>query len=260
MKVSIVTISYNQAEFLEQAIISILDQDYKDIEHIIVDAGSNDGSRRIINKYSKHFSHIILEPDCGPADGLNKGLLLATGDIFGILNADDLFENYAIKYIVDFFKDNPGIDIVSGHCIIIDQNNNSLRKSYSDKFHPLMYAYGAAELMQPSTFFSKKCYWKTNGFNTNNLSNWDSELFIDMYLTGSKFRTINKFLSYYRLHRNSITSSKKIDDKIKVFYRLRFKKIIGRDFKKTDIVLKYIFYIIKYVKNPIALFERLLKR
>ncbi len=78
MKVSVVTISYNQAEFLEQCIRSVIEQDYDDIEYIVVDPGSTDGSRDIIEKYHDYIDHIIFEPDCGPADGLNKGFAHAT--------------------------------------------------------------------------------------------------------------------------------------------------------------------------------------
>lgn len=258
MKVSLVTISYNQASFLEQAILSVVDQNYKNLEYIIVDAGSTDGSHKIIEKYSKHFSHMIIEPDHGPADGLNKGFRLATGQIFGALNADDMLAKNAINTVAKYFNNSLNVDIVSGHCIIIDHQNRRLRKSYSDKFGPLMYAYGAAELMQPSTFFTNKCFFKTKGYNKENLSNWDSELFIDMYFNGSKFGLINKFLSFYRLHPSSITSSKRMDNIVQKYYRFRFKKLLGREFKNIDILIKKFFLLLKYIKNPLALFERLL--
>ena len=91
MRVSIVTISFNQAEFLERAIRSVIEQDYPDVEYIVVDPGSTDGSREIIEKYRSRISKVILEPDTGPANGLNKGFAAATGEIFGYINADDAF-------------------------------------------------------------------------------------------------------------------------------------------------------------------------
>jgi glycosyltransferase involved in cell wall biosynthesis len=257
MKFSIVTISYNQSPFLEQTILSVITQNYYDIEYIIVDAGSTDGSRKIIEKYSNYFSQIIFEPDFGPPDGLNKGFLKATGEIFAALNADDMFTAGAIGDVANYFASNPDVDIVSGHSIIIDQFNNTIRKSYSDKFNPVMYAYGTAELMQPSTFIRKNCYLKVNGYNTKNLSNWDSEIFIDMYQTGAKFGLANKFFSYYRLHPDSITSSKKLDHKIKNYYNYRFKKMTGRDIRGFDNVIRFILLLVKYSKNFRSLMERL---
>ena len=89
MKISVVTISYNQACYLEQTIISVLNQDYENVEYIVVDPGSTDGSRDIIEKYRNRIQHIIYERDVGPADGLNKGFAVATGDVFYFINSDD---------------------------------------------------------------------------------------------------------------------------------------------------------------------------
>src|SRR5438309_8212474 len=90
MKVSIATICLNQREFVSQAIESVLSQDHPNIEYIVVDAGSTDGSRSIIERYSDQIAHVVFEPDFGPADGLNKALRLATGDIWACVNADDV--------------------------------------------------------------------------------------------------------------------------------------------------------------------------
>ena len=88
-RVSIVTISYNQAQFLERTILSVLDQDYPEIEYIVVDPGSTDGSREIIERYGSRISKVILRPDRGAADGLNSGFAEASGQILGFLNSDD---------------------------------------------------------------------------------------------------------------------------------------------------------------------------
>ena len=97
LKISVVTISYNQAEFLERCIESVLNQNYPNLEYIIVDPGSTDGSRDIIKRYEKVFSHILLDPDNGPADGLNKGFAKATGDILYFINSDDVVLPDAFK-------------------------------------------------------------------------------------------------------------------------------------------------------------------
>jgi glycosyltransferase involved in cell wall biosynthesis len=88
MKISVVTVSFNQAAFLERAIRSVIDQGYKNLEYIIVDPGSTDGSREIIERYRNYFTQVILSPDDGPADGLNKGFAHATGDICAYVNSD----------------------------------------------------------------------------------------------------------------------------------------------------------------------------
>ena len=212
LKVTIVTISFNQEEFLERAILSVVQQNYDNIEYIVVDPGSSDGSRDIIERYRSKISKVIFEPDQGPADGLNRGFSFATGDIYGFLNSDDIILPDTISRVVKFFRENSDIDVVSGHSIIIDRYDNKIRNGYSEKFSLLKYAYGSVIHMQASTFFRARLFKSTGGFNSLNRVAWDGELLIDMGINGAKFATVNEFWSKFRLHSNSITSSKKLED------------------------------------------------
>lgn len=214
MKVSIVTISYNQEEFLEEAILSVLNQNYPDIEYIVVDPGSTDGSREIIEKYRDRIDHIIFEPDEGPADGLNKGFEVASGDIYGYLNADDILYPTTVSHFVECFQSS-NADIISGHGDIIDRNGNSLRKVFSHKFNPVAYVYGACVLVQQSTFFKAACFNKVGGFNKENRVSWDGELCFDMAMQGAKFKRISGFWSGFRIYAESITGSGKFQDRAK---------------------------------------------
>ena len=90
MRVSIVTISFNQAPYLERALQSVLTQSYPDVEYIVVDPGSSDGSREIIERYRSRLAGVVLEPDNGPADGLNREFAQASGEVFGHPNPDDV--------------------------------------------------------------------------------------------------------------------------------------------------------------------------
>lgn len=217
MKVSIVTISYNQAEFLEEAILSIINQDYCDIEYIVVDPGSTDGSREIIEKYRGKIAHIIFEKDDGPADGLNKGFAYATGNIYGYLNADDLLHHSTVSHFVDNFKSSDA-DVISGHGYIIGRYGNVLRKVFSHKFEPIAYAYGACVLVQQSTFLKAESFNSVGGFNKNNRVNWDGELCFDMAMDGAKFKRISGFWSFFRIYDESITGSGA--------YRLKAKEVL----------------------------------
>ena len=260
MKISIVTISFNQAEFVERTIKSVLAQKPGvDLEYIVIDAGSTDGSRDIIEKYKEQIDKTIFEPDKGPSDGLNKGFSYAQGDIYGFLNSDDILYPGALKAAVDFLNDHPEIDAVSGHALIIDGNDQVLRKNFSQAMSLKQYAYGVCTINQPSTFFRKQAFDKTKGFNKENRSNWDGELFVDMALAGAKFTTINYFMSGYRLHSVSITASKKLEASMHNYSARIFQKIIGRPRNNTDKYLTFLYKILRWIKNPLALWERLTK-
>lgn len=259
MKISIVTISYNQAQFLEEALLSVIGQGYTDLEFIVVDPGSTDKSREIIESYRKDFSHIIFEADDGPADGLNKGFSLATGDILGFLNADDVLLPGALATIAALFQQKPGLDVLSGRATIIDANNKILRTAYSDRFSVLMYAYGACVLVQPSTFFRSAAYKRTSGFNPANRSAWDGELFVDMKMAGAKFGVVPHILSGFRLHETSITASGRLDDEMRKQHEIIFQKVMNRQANRWDYAAGNALRLVKHAINPLATFERLTK-
>lgn len=257
MKFSIVTISFNQAQFLEQAIRSVIEQDYSDIEYIVVDPGSTDGSREIIERYRDRITRVIFEPDDGPADGLNKGFTLATGEIFGFLNSDDILLPSTIQKVVNIFQQRPDLDVISGHSVIIDAEGKKVRISHSDSFSLRATAYGYCVLMQPSTFFRRDAYLLSGGFNIENQLNWDGELFVDMSLKGAKYGLINDVWSGYRVHKDSITGSKKLDEFIQFYGKRIFKKIMGRDNRYYDNILSICYRLIKHIRNPAGLYQRI---
>lgn len=258
MKISIVTISFNQGKFLEEAILSVLNQDYH-VEYIVVDPGSTDNSRQIIEKYQDKIAKVIYEPDNGPADGLNKGFLYATGVVWGFLNADDFLLPGAISHIAECFVQNPHADVISGHGIVVDASSKEMRKIYSDQFSLIASAYGMAILVQPSTFYKADVYKKINGFNVKNKTNWDDELFVDIKLNNGIFMRTNKFLSAYRIHPSSITggANSLLHSNIQGYESTRFRKIMGRNKSWFDWPLMQIYRLRKHLKNPLNFYERL---
>ncbi len=168
MKVSIVTISFNQGRFLEACICSVLEQDYPEIEYIVVDAGSTDGSREIIARYAERIAHVILEADAGPADGLNKGFAHASGEIFAFVNADDLLLPGAVRRMVEAFREHPDADVIYGHGRELDGEGKLIQRVWSTPWNLRANAYRTAVTVQPATFFTAACFRRGPGFNVEN--------------------------------------------------------------------------------------------
>ncbi|MCD6425107.1 MAG: glycosyltransferase [Anaerolineales bacterium] len=126
--VSIITPSYNQAQYLEDTIQSVLQQDYPNLEYIIVDGGSTDGSPEVIEKYQDNFAWWVSEPDQGQADAINKGFKKANGEIIAWLNSDDLYLPGAISSAVDLFQKYPNSGVIYGDAVSADADGRLLNE------------------------------------------------------------------------------------------------------------------------------------
>jgi glycosyltransferase involved in cell wall biosynthesis len=158
--ITIITPSYNQAQFLETTIRSVLDQNYPHLEYFIVDGGSSDNSVNIICRFEPHLSWWISEPDQGQAEAINKGLLRARGEIIGWINSDDYYLPNALHNIAQFFQANPSVVLVYGNVISVDEQGLPF---YLQSFKP----YTLDDLMafqiisQPGVFFRREVLLST---------------------------------------------------------------------------------------------------
>lgn len=268
MKISIVTISYNQVEFLERAIRSVIEQDYEDIEYIVVDPGSTDGSREIIERYCTKIDKIIFDPDRGPADGLNKGFHLATGDVCGYLNADDAYLPGTFSKAIDAFQSYPWADMIYGHGYMVTSVGRVLRRFYSDRFTPWRYVNGGAVVMQQSTFFKRQAFVEVGGFNPGNHIWWDGELLLDFALAGKKMHVVNEFLSVFTIHGQSISGqrgkdterSRKLNiDRQQTHARL-YEKVMGYPINHRAKIWMILARVQKWILQPIGTFWRVLEK
>jgi len=235
----------------------VLNQDYSNIEYIVVDPGSTDGSRELIKSYESRIARIIFEKDTGPAEGLNKGFAVATGEIFGFLNSDDILYPGAVSGAVKYFSRHTDTDVVSGNGKVIGPDERVYRLVYSDRLTPTKYMYGGAVLIQPSTFFRRSAFEKAGKFNTDNRAIWDGELFFDMARAGCKFGRANELWSGYRLHPESITASKRLAEGRAAVRERQFREVMGRSPSKWDKRLTLIFRYWRHLMNPRDTFERI---
>jgi len=162
--VSIITPSYNQAAYLEQTILSVLNQDFSRIEYILVDGASTDGSVEIIKKYAGKFSYWVSEKDRGQADAINKGFTRATGDIVAWLNSDDYYLQGTVSAAVKVFEENPDAVLVYGNMLAVDEHGKT--------FNTLSYKQLTLEdllcfqiIGQPAVFMRRSALNKTSGLN-----------------------------------------------------------------------------------------------
>ena len=179
MKVSIITACYNSANTLEHTIQSVINQDYPQIEYIVIDGASTDGTQNIILKYQSFIAKTISEPDRGMYDAMNKGIALATGDVIGILNSDDVYMNSHVVTDLMAQMQKARADVVFADLILVDENNpeHILRYYDSGQFHPSRFQYGWMPA-HPTVFVKKRIYDEVGLFKTNYQIAADYEMLI----------------------------------------------------------------------------------
>ena len=187
MKVSIITVTFNSEKYLEDTLVSIFSQSYPDIESIVIDGDSTDGTLSILQKYKNKITY-ISEPDTGIYDAMNKGIALATGDIIGILNSDDvLFDKEIINNVVNSFSSN--IDCVYGNVILVNESNKIVRNYSSANFKLKDFEFGHMP-PHPSFYVRKEAFQKFGHYNTSFKISADYDLL-------SRFMYIHKLKSKY---------------------------------------------------------------
>lgn len=158
--VSIVTPSFNQAGFLEEAIHSVLDQDYPNLEYIIIDGGSTDGSQKLIQKYADRLVYWVSESDRGQTDAINKGFARARGDILAWLNSDDRYRPGAVREAVSFLRENSQVGMVYGDANLVDEVGNVMGKFPAAQTDYRRLRRGYVHIPQQSAFFRAELWRK----------------------------------------------------------------------------------------------------
>ncbi len=207
-KVSIVTPSYNQADFIEETIRSMLLQGYPNLEYIIIDGNSSDGSVDIIRKYEPWLSYWVSEPDRGQTHAVNKGFARGTGEILAWLNSDDTYEPGAIAAVAQRMSSDPSVDVLYGNVKITDEIGTTLTEVRSVPFHPRAFLYETVHIVaQSAVFWRRQLQLNVGNVNENLHYSMDRELLIRFMENGAKFSFLRQVLGTYRCHRQAKTSS-----------------------------------------------------
>lgn len=258
-KISVISPSYNQAQFLETTIRSVLDQHYPSLEYIMIDGGSTDGSAEIIRRYSIHFAYWISENDNGQSHAINKGFAKASGEIMCWLNSDDYFEHDTLSFVAGYFSAHPEVDVLCGGKHNVDAAGGIVG-TYEGRYcgrRQLASFWRGYTMHQPSIFWRRRVYEKIGDLDERLHLTMDFDYWLRMS-RGFELRSVERALSRTTLHPQQKTA-----DNYEGYKRAQLRDVIrhfGSPFTRRDwdIRLGLYAYLPEYFARTLA--KKVLRR
>jgi glycosyltransferase involved in cell wall biosynthesis len=204
--ISVVTPSFNQGQFIEETINSVLIQNYRNLEYIIIDGGSTDNSVEIIKKYARHLKYFVSEKDGGQANAINKGLRHCTGEIFNWLNSDDYLEIGALEKIGDGFSD-PDVQLIAGKVRNFSSSHEQIVQNQNLSAEGLMCWAPDVRFVQPGAWMRRELLQRCGGLDERFHYAFDWDLYIRYLYHSPRVQEIPDLLVHFRLHEQSKTVS-----------------------------------------------------
>lgn len=213
MKISIITPNYNGGRHLEACVRSIHQQraDGVEVEHLVLDGGSRDDSHAILERYREGINRLVIAPDRGPADAINKGFRLATGDLVGWLNSDDVLSPGALARVVQTARRRPDAALYFGRCRIIDEEDREIRRGitrFKEAFYPIScrFVFQCINyISQPATIFRRSAVEAAGPLRVDLKAAFDYEFFLRLWRQGGAARVPGPPLADFRWHAASIS-------------------------------------------------------
>jgi GT2 family glycosyltransferase len=206
MRVSIITPSFDQAAYLEQTLRSVLEQGYPELEYIVIDGGSRDGSAEIIARYAPRLHYWVSEPDRGQVDAINKGLAKATADIVGYLNSDDLYLPGTLQAVAECFRSRPDCRWLCGEGVEIGltagEGRPVPREIPRDAAQAAFFNY---RMVQPAVFWRRAIFEKYGPFDPKYSYCFDHEFYVRLLAAGERCEPLESVIAAFRLHPTSKT-------------------------------------------------------
>ena len=235
-KISIVTPSFNQGNFLEETIRSVLLQGYPNLEYIVMDGGSTDNTADIIKKYERFLACVVSAPDDGQADAIQKGFEKSSGDILAWCNSDDVYCRSTFVGIAECFEKNE-CDFVYGDEYLIDERSQiigeKLQLPFPGKLGLPFFVYGGFLVYQPASFWKRRLYEQCGGIDAKYTFAMDPDLFIRFAANYADFKRIKRYVINFRFHERSKTCT---------LQETRIKE-------RQDLILKYKHMVPAFFRN-----------
>ena len=245
-KISIVTPSFRQAAFIERTIKSVLEQSYSNLEYYVQDGGSEDGTCEILNDYAEQLSGWESRPDEGQSQAINLGFAHTTGDIMAWLNSDDILLPGALACVADYFVKHPGVDVVYGHRLLIDENDQQIGRWMMPSHNDEILSW--ADYIPQETLFWRRSIWEKAGGSIDESFRFamDWDLLVRFREAGARFTRIPRFLGGFRVHSQQKTSAAIDEIGNQEMDRIR-QRVLGRIPSKNEVRRAVFPYMFKHV-------------
>lgn len=207
-RITVITPSFNQAEFLERTILSVIGQNYPNLEYLVIDGGSTDGSIEIIKKYESAITWWVSEPDAGQTDAINKGIARATGDWIGWQNSDDVYLGNVFAQVAELSLERPEVDLVIGDLQLIDADDNPGRViKYVRPSYKALLAEGMLAANQ-AAFWKRSLHDQIGVLNTEMQCSFDYDWFVRLTERTQNTLHVPRVWGALRLHSETKTSNR----------------------------------------------------
>jgi glycosyltransferase involved in cell wall biosynthesis len=204
-RLTVVTPSFNQARYLESTLRSVLDQGYPNLEYIVIDGGSTDGSAEILRKYAGRLAYWVSERDGGQADAINKGMARATGELRAYLNSDDIYLPGALEHVAKAYAEHPEADLFHGDCRVIDEEGKPIgrRRPRITRFEEIVDLWGVwwqeRNFVQPEVFWTRRIAERIGPFQTDLFMVMDYEYWTRVLRAGGQVVALAEELAAFRM-------------------------------------------------------------
>lgn len=226
-KISIVTPSFKQASFIERTMESVLNQNYPNLEYLVQDGGSTDGTDKILSHYSEQLTGWESRPDKGQSEAINLGFARTTGEIMAWLNSDDILLPGALAYVANYFNRHPEVDVVYGHRMLIDENDQQIGRWMMPAHDDEILSW--VDYVPQETLFWRRRIWDKAGGQIDESFRFamDWDMIVRFREAGARFARLPRFLGGFRIHMQQKTSVEISGIGIQEMERIRL-RLLGR--------------------------------